>query len=592
MLAASVLWLLVILVWRPVIDAPFVHDDVVQIVDREQQIDAPWRSWSSLAAGQRPLVQVTLGLNYLIGGLDPRGYHALNIALHGVAAALCFVVLRVAATTLVERQQVPPRSRLLFWSCLAMAGMWAIHPIQTASVSYVIQRAELLVGIGALLAVWGLLRASSATSPAWWRALAVLGCAVAILSKPSAATVPALVLAIDASICTGSFAVSLKRRWGMHAACWATLLALIPLGVVTSLIQTDGAARSAGLGVPGVSVLRYLWAEVGAFGVYASELIVPSLMSIDHGWTVIDGDHWPRIVGCAALLAMAGTVVVGLARGCWWWILGALPMLMLLPTSSFVPLRDPVADHRLYVALLSPVVSVVALAACAAEGNSLVRRVGSVASVGAVIVLAGMATIERNAAWCTPSQLWDPVIAMRPIDAKALMNRSLCRLMTGDDEGARTDAAAAFEIRPAEGPAAAMLGVLEVRAGNPDEALPWLLRAEELGTRTASVRGAKGDALRALGRPAEAAEAYAKARRRSPSSYRLKMLHGMALAESGSLDEARALLTEVATDARDADVAFRAREYLDALAKADRSDSNALQQPASSGPSIEKGEPR
>lgn len=565
MLAASVLWLLVILVWRPVVDAPFVHDDLVQIVDREQQVDAPWRSWSALSAGQRPLVQLTLGVNHQLGGLDPRGYHALNIALHGVAAALCLIVLWTAARKLVERGALAAQPTWILGSCMAAAALWALHPIQTASVSYVIQRAELLVGSGALLAVWGLLRACCPGASMWWQALAVGGCTAAVLSKPSAVTVPALLLAVDAAICTGSFAASLRERWIMHAACWASLLLLLPLGVVGSLIGDGGVARSAGFSVPGVDPLTYAWAELGALGIYAGELIRPALMSIDHGWTVIETAPWPRIVGAVAVLSMLATLVVGLARRAWWWILGALPMLMLLPTSSVVPLRDPVADHRLYLALLGPVLAFVALAAgTAGRAGRGWRRAGSLV-VMAAIVTAVVTTINRNQAWCSPSRLWDPVIAMRPDDATALMNRSLSRLAAGDDDGARRDASAAFDARPSDGSAAAMLGVLEVRAGRPEEALGWLLRAESLGTRTASVRGAKGDALRALGRHAEAAEAYERASRRSPSSERLALLHGLSLAESGNMEAASVVLQRLAAEASDPAVTERARECLSAL---------------------------
>jgi Flp pilus assembly protein TadD len=183
----------------------------------------------------------------------------------------------------------------------------------------------------------------------------------------------------------------------------------------------------------------------------------------------------------------------------------------------------------------------------------------------AAIVTAAVTTINRNEAWCSPSRLWDPVIVMRPDDATALMNRSLSRLAAGDDDGARLDAAAAFDARPSDGSAAAMLGLLEVRAGHPEKALDWLLRAESLGTKTASVRGAKGDALRALGRHAEAAEAYERASRRSPSSERLALLHGLSLAESGNMEAASVVLQRLAAEASDPAVMERARECLGAL---------------------------
>jgi len=566
-LAASVLWLLVILLWRPAVAAPFVHDDVVHIIDRERQIDAPWASWGQLSSGQRPLVQVTLGINHALGGIDPRGYHALNIGLHGLASALCLIVLCRAAAFLIERGALVMPPSLAFAVCCGAATLWALHPVQTASVSYVIQRAEVLVGLFTFVAILGLMRFVLPGASVAWGVIAPVGCALAILSKPTAVTVPCIVLAVDAAICSGSIVTAWRNRWPMHLACFLPLLLLIPLGVIGPLLAGDGVPRAAGLGLPGIGPLAYAWAEVGAIGIYAAEVVVPTLLSIDHGWTIIEGAAWPRVLGLIVIAAAFVAIVVGLRRNAWWWIVPALSVLALLPSSSFMPLRDPVADHRLYLALLGPVVTFVAVVAWLGWTRSGMARLAAVALIALSIVGAAISTIRRNDAWCHPARLWDGVLALRPDDSGALVNRSLCALAAGDDAAARADALAALSIRPADGPAMAMIGLLDVRAGRHEEALVSLARAEELGIRTASVRGAKGDALRALGRYEEAADAYERASRRSPSSDQLMLLHGLSLAQCGRDAEAMEVLVAVAARSDDERITGRAREAIEECTK-------------------------
>lgn len=565
-LAASLLWLLVVMTWRGVIQAPFVHDDLVQIVDREQQLVAPWESWAAVAVAQRPMVQLTLGLNHLVGGLDPRGYHALNVGLHGIAAVLCLCTLWAGSCVLRQRGLLAPAPRSHAVVCVLAAAAWALHPLQTAAVSYVIQRGEILVAIGAFGALIGVLRASQPGTGLGACALAIGGCWFAMLSKPTAVIVPALVLAADAAVAAGSWRSAIRLRWRLHLACWSSLVVLVAVGTIDGLLGGDGPSRSVGFVIAGPTVTGYLQAQVGAVGVYGAELLVPSMMSIDHGWALL-ASGWPWVAGSALIIACLGAIAAGWIRGAWWWIVPAIPAIALLPTSSVVPLRDPVADHRVYLALLGPVLACTLGAALIARHG---RRAAGAVIIVAVSVIAAECwqTVLRNGAWCRPALLWSDVLATRPDDAKALVNRSLAHIAAGDDAAARVDALAALAIRPADGPALAMLGLLEARAGHDEEALAALGRAEALGVRTGAVRGAMGDALRGLGRPCEAAVAYGKAARRSPSADRLPLLQGICLAECGDRDAAVLVLRGVEERTSDASIRARAKATLDAMGPA------------------------
>ena len=143
----------------------FVFLDVADIVDNPtiRHLGQLGRVLSPPAAGGltvggRPVVNLTLALNYAFGGTNVWGYHALNLLIHILAGLALFGVVR----------RTPPRSTLF---AFAVALLWTVHPLQTESVTYIIQRAESLMGLFYLLTLYCFIRyadetlARSATDP-------------------------------------------------------------------------------------------------------------------------------------------------------------------------------------------------------------------------------------------------------------------------------------------------------------------------------------------------------------------------------------------------------------------------------------------
>ena len=96
----------------------------------------------------RPVLNLSFALNYAAGGLERRGYHAANLGIHLLAALLLFTIVRRTLLLPVFRGQWNDSAATLgFW----VAVIWAVHPLQTESVTYLSQRAESLVGLFYLL---------------------------------------------------------------------------------------------------------------------------------------------------------------------------------------------------------------------------------------------------------------------------------------------------------------------------------------------------------------------------------------------------------------------------------------------------------
>src|SRR5690606_17475552 len=157
--------------------------------------------------------------NHAFGGLDVRGYRAVNILLHAISACLLFGLVR---RSLSKASNDLPSAFL----ALAIALIWALHPLQTAAVTYVAQRAESLAGLFALLTLYGFVR--GAAMPNRWRWLVVSGAAslLGMATKETAAVMPLIVVLYDRAFVSGSFRAALQSRGRYYLLLAATWLPL------------------------------------------------------------------------------------------------------------------------------------------------------------------------------------------------------------------------------------------------------------------------------------------------------------------------------------------------------------------------------
>src|SRR2546425_11734408 len=132
----------------------FVFDDGPAIADNPH-IHHLWPLSTAMAAppdstvSGRPIVSLTLALNYALTP-DLWGYHAVNLAIHVLAALTPFGIVRRTLAT--GGRHVSDTSLTPLALCIAL--LWAVHPLQTSAVTYVVQRAESLMGLFSLLTLY------------------------------------------------------------------------------------------------------------------------------------------------------------------------------------------------------------------------------------------------------------------------------------------------------------------------------------------------------------------------------------------------------------------------------------------------------
>jgi len=493
LIAAALVVAAVLAVHANSLGGTFVFDDDHNIVHNP----LIRRLWPPVR--HRPVANLSLAVNYAVGGLAPRGYHMVNLAVH-LAAALA--LLGVVRRTLLSRRLGGRFARSALPTALAVALIWAVHPLQTASVTYVVQRAEALAGLFILLTLYFAIRGPTAKRSWPWLAAAVAACALGMGSKEVAAAAPLVVLVHDRTFVAASWRELLRRRWAFHAALAATwLIAVLP---VVSIVAGDGGGT--GVAPKTISRPEYLHLQCHAVATYVRLAVWPVGQCLDYG---------PVHADEVGPVDLAWTVGLLLATAAALWrrpaagFLGVWFFAILAPSSGLVPLADPVFEHRMYLPLAAVV------AAAVLGFRAVIGRLPGAAAragVGAAIVLAavgllGWRTVRRNALFADPVALYRDVIAVRPTNARARANLGFALLDTGDNSllgEARDSFAQALHYQPTYARAHVGLADVAMRRGDLPRAEKHLREAVALDPRAADAHNNLGAVLLEQKRPAEA----------------------------------------------------------------------------------------
>src|SRR4051812_45361280 len=139
------------------LDAPFVGDDDTAITTNQSihQITESLNPPIETPVAGRPVVNLSLALNYAYGGLDPRGYHVVNLAVHLGCALLLFGIVSRTLT----RQRFFSQRAPLDAIALAPALLWMVHPLLSETIDYTTQRTESMMGFWFLLTLYAAIRA-------------------------------------------------------------------------------------------------------------------------------------------------------------------------------------------------------------------------------------------------------------------------------------------------------------------------------------------------------------------------------------------------------------------------------------------------
>lgn len=530
-LAAGVIVAAVCVAYHNTLVVPFLFDDVPSILENPAVRSLAGFADSlrpgadgGLTTSGRPIVALSFLLNHAVGGYHVAGYHVANGAIHAMAALCLMGVVRRTLLMPGLRGRFGPASLPL---AATSALLWAAHPLSTAAVTYVVQRAESLAALFVLLTLYGFARAAGTAGGAarQWCAVSLSACALAMASKESAAATPLLVLLYDRAFVSGTFRSAWAGRRTYYLALAATWLILFWL-----VLSTGGRGGTAGLGA-GASPWAYALTQCHGIVRYAVLAVWPYPLIFDYGLGTVRG--LGEVLPQALLVTgLVGRVMMALARRPALGFLGAWFLLLLAPSSSFIPVAtQTVAEHRVYLSLAVLVVMLVLFAHCA-----LGLRSGRWLGVAVVALLAG--AVARNHDYRSEVAIWGDAAAKFPANARAHNNHGQALFRAGDIASAIACYERALALQPSYPETHYNRGVALAKSGRLPEAILAYDAALRVDPLYAEARNNLANALVATGRLPEAIAHYEAAIARKPDFAEAQNNLGSALLRQGRAAEA------------------------------------------------------
>jgi Flp pilus assembly protein TadD len=535
LLACGVLVLAALIVYGNSFSVPFLLDDECAITDNP----TIWHLWplgrvlsppgGGITVSGRPLVNLTLAVNYALGGTAVWGYHALNLGVHILAG---LTLLGIVRRTLV----LNPALRDRFGGAalplgLVVALLWVVHPLQTGSVTYIVQRAESLMGLFYLLTLYCFIRGTESGAK-WWQALAVVFCLLGMATKEVMVSAPLMVLLYDRTFVAGTFQGALRQRWRVYAGLGGSWLLL------AYLVAYGGQSGSGGAGFHiTVTVWSYALTQLWAIPHYLWLTVWPQPLVFDYGTLVVRGATQVLPPALVVALLVGGTVV-----SLWRWpvmgFLGCWFLGILAPTSSVLALAgQTVSEHRMYLPLVV-VVAPLVLGVYARVGR------GSLVLWVAVAAVSGLLTLRRNEDYRSEEALWRDTVTKEADNSRAHNNFGNALRGKGQIDEAIRQFQEAIRLKPDFTRAYNNLGAALLEKGQIDEAISQFQERVRLKPDDADAHNNLGTALDKKGQMDEAIRQYQEAIRLKPDHADAHNNLGAALDEKGQSDEAIRQLQE------------------------------------------------
>ena len=424
------------LVYHNTYNAPFVFDDIPNIVENPHVrmdrfgLEPLVNAAVSSPQHRRPIASVSFALNYYLHGYRVPGYHLLNIMIHGAVGAVLYLFFLLLLRLHPPEAEYPPaipmhRGGNVFTDprratviSFVAALLWVVHPLNTQAVTYIVQRMTSLTGFFYMLSIllYGLAR-----EPGDWRgnrgamffAAAIFG-VLAMGTKETAIMLPAVLLAYEAFIMRYARGDDDQTRWLVGLLSLVTLSAVIVWWLLDfrplEMIAATYANRD-------FTPYQRLLTQLRVLGDYIGLVCFPhpSRLNLDHH--VVLSQSWTQplstlIWGVCFVFALAVAVIRArvlpiAAFAVFWFFLN-------LAVESSVLGLELMFEHRMYLpSTMMILVAVLALDRLAGERWAVAPVVLCIAAV-----VLGAWTLERNRVWQTHLAIWQDAAVKSPDKAR------------------------------------------------------------------------------------------------------------------------------------------------------------------------------
>ncbi|HEY6393007.1 MAG TPA: hypothetical protein VIX89_17130 [Bryobacteraceae bacterium] len=450
-------------VYWPVMSGPFLLDDTYLPYMNAGYAGAPLKAWIT---GLRPALMFSYWLNYQhAGNQDTFAYHMVNVLLHLFNGALIYLTIRkILSWAKSEKWRVETLS-------IFAAGLFLLHPVQTESVSYIASRSETL-SVFFVLAAFVVFLYRKTVSVGVGTTLAVLCLfGAACLSKEHAAVFPALLVLTDYYWNPGFSLAGIRRNWKLY-------IPIVIGGAVAVLFvfRLLKGAASAGFGMKGLTWYQYFFTECRVIWDYIRLYLVPAGQNVDY-----DYPFSRSIIDHGAIIGLIGLLVVTVAA---WFYRRRFPLasygwfvflILIAPTSSFVPISDPIAERRLYLPFIGLLLITVDFLQ-----RWKIGRTALVTALGLVLLAEAALAYQRNLLWSASIDLWKDSVSKSPNKLRPRFQLARAYYDAASCANSVDEYQKAAQLQPPSFDLLLDWGLALDCAGRPDEALDKMLQASAL----------------------------------------------------------------------------------------------------------------
>ena len=569
--ALLVVGLVTLIAFWPALDNEFVNwDDDKNIVTNEHfrglgDAQLRWMFLEYKMGHYHPLTWVSLAIDFLDGGMDPRPYHRTSVLLHVLTALsvfwLAWILLRLA-----RPPGSPGQARALCILSAWAALLFAVHPLRAESVAWVTERRDVLSGVFFVLCIGCYLRAwERPETPSWrWYILSLALLLLSLLSKAWGMVVPAVLLLLDLyplrRIRRSTDPQSIRRTRVALADKVPYLLLAVPFMVLAYLAQKSevGTMRS----WEDHTLLERMAQAFNGLGFYLRKTVWPTgLIPIYELPKELSFLEFRFLASTAGVIVVAAVVV--LLRKRW-------PALAVAAGAYFITLAPVMgitqsgpqltADRYSYLSCLGWPILLAGTIAYSWQSSRLHRTVRILVAVLCIAVIPVLGVLTRRQAdvWQSSMSLWNHTLAVDPNNWNAHLNRGLVLRKQGHDDQARAEYQRAVDLNPDSPIALNNLGFMLRRQGEKEKGLEYILRAKEIMPEHAGIRFSLARAYHVAGHLDEAVAAYRYYLKMKPLHFEGHYWFALALMDQGDFSEAQQELRRAVDLKSDSAPAYKA----------------------------------
>lgn len=438
------------LIYGNIYHAEFIFDDYVNIVDKPginsfiPSLDGAVNAATEQPNGGRWLPNLSFAVNYYLGGGNPFGFHIVNIFIHIVNSLLCYYLCVTTLNFPALKNTFKHKEEIALIATL----LWAVHPLQTNAVTYIVQRMtsmSTLFYLSALLCyIYGRLKFKERIRSTLLFTAGILFWIMALKSKENTFILPAILFAYELFFLNPP---DWKKDYRKLLA-WSLVSLAVIAGCIVFFLGTniwDHIIQSY-VG-RNFTMPERLLTESRILFFYISLLVYPfpARLNLNHDFSISHAIFSPpqtalSLAGLAVMIALIPLLFkrYRLISFAIVWFLGNL-----LIESTIVPL-ELIYEHRLYLPAIIPLLAAVATAYRFSEKKPWLARTSCIL----IIVLFSLWTWQRNEIWHDNIRLWNDVISKSPQNARAQNNLGVANNRLGDKRGAEKHFARAIEADP------------------------------------------------------------------------------------------------------------------------------------------------